>query len=223
METALEKFGELLKNISGHVLLGIGSAEFTNEDNYALIRFLQENFPVPHLAYTAREVEYPSQDDYLISADKNPNRAGVTAMGMKPLASEDRKYQCLIGLGPISESTLTALSFEKDHKVIVFATHREASLDYADLVFPVATFAELTGTMVNRQGRVQMLRPAFAPPGESKTVWEILSQAARLMSRAKPAYTAPEQVFADLAELVPAFKGLNYELIGKQGALLTKQ
>ena len=104
----------------------------------------------------------------------------------------------------------------------MFATHQVPEWQYADMVLPVATFAELDGTFTNRQGRVQRIRPAFPPPGESKPVWEILSHLASLMGRPKPAYTSPEQVMADLAELRAPFKGMNDEKIGNQGALLLK-
>lgn len=222
LETALQRLVALLKGASLHSILGIGSATYTNEDNFALVRFLEENFQGSHFSYDALEVKNPSQDDYLISPDKNPNRAGVEALGMQPLVKEDKRSQIFIGLGAIPEERLKKLSFENDRKVILFATHQVPEWQYADMVLPVATFAELDGTFTNRQGRVQRIRPAFPPPGESKPVWEILSHLAKIMGVTKPAYQRVEEVFADLAELRAPFKGMNYEKIGRFGALLSQ-
>ncbi len=44
---------------------------------------------------------------------------------------------------------------------------------------PAAVWAEVDGTMVNRDSRVQRLRAAVAPPGAAQPHWQILVQAAR--------------------------------------------
>ncbi len=84
-EKALAELKKSLEGISGSAILAIGSAQFTNEDNFAFMKFMKEGLGVQDFVYQAKEVENPSHDDYLISPDKNPNRAGVTALGMRPL------------------------------------------------------------------------------------------------------------------------------------------
>ncbi len=45
----------------------------------------------------------------------------------------------------------------------------------ADLVLPVASFAEKAGTMTNQEGRVQSMSPLMKPPGEARTAHDIFS------------------------------------------------
>ena len=50
---------------------------------------------------------------------------------------------------------------------------------YADVLLPGATFAEKTGTFTNTERRVQMVRKAIEPLGDSKPDWWILSELAK--------------------------------------------
>lgn len=50
----------------------------------------------------------------------------------------------------------------------------ETMLEYADVILPLATFAENEGTIINIEGRWQSLKPAIPLVGESKQGWKIL-------------------------------------------------
>ena len=126
-------------------------------------------------------------------------------------------FQLFFVLGEISFKALEKLSFEKNRKVVIFATHDLPEIVYADFIFPVAAWAELDGTFTNKQGRVQRINAAFPPPGESMPVWQWVSEIAQSWKKESLKYTHINQVFADLAETIPSFKGLNYEKIGKEG------
>ena len=92
-------------------------------------------------------------------------------------------------------------------------------LTWADLVLPLAVFAEQEGTFVNVQGRVQRFERAFPPKGEAETAWQIAGRVAGLEQLAWP-WSGPEDVFRSMGELVPSFRGLSYAVLGEQGALL---
>ncbi len=47
-------------------------------------------------------------------------------------------------------------------------------LDYADVVFPAATWSEKTGTMTNSERLVSRSQAYLTPPGEAKPDWEIV-------------------------------------------------
>lgn len=165
LSEAVQRFWKLFAGINPASIAGIGSAEFTNEDNTALVECLK-GIGAKDFYYHGKEVSNPSHDDFLISADKNPNRAGVTALGLKPVAA-DKRYQGFVVLGGVPEKILRPLSFEKDRKVALFVTHREPEYEYADLIFPVAAWAETEGNFTNRHGRTQKICAAFPPPGEA--------------------------------------------------------
>ena len=43
-----------------------------------------------------------------------------------------------------------------------------------DVLLPVGTFAETSGTFVNVEGRWQSLAGAARPPGEARPAWKVL-------------------------------------------------
>jgi NADH-quinone oxidoreductase subunit G len=220
-ELAIAELKKALDGVPGNAILGIGSAEFTNEANYSFLRFLRDVLGVKDFVYHAKEVANASHDDFLISADKNPNRAGVEALGFKPLA-EDRRYQVFFALGHLPFPKIQKIAFEKNRKVVLWATHDVPEIAYADFVFPTATWAEDEGTFTNKQKRVQRIYPAFPPPGEAVTVWEWMVRIAKAMGSDKIRYEHFSHVQADLAENVPTFKGVNDEKIGKGGIQLAQ-
>ncbi len=59
--------------------------------------------------------------------------------------------------------------------VVVFTPYVSESMrSYADVVLPIATFAEMRGTYVNAEGRWQTADKAINPPGQARPAWRIL-------------------------------------------------
>lgn len=91
----------------------------------------------------------------------------------------------------------------------------------ADLVLPLATFAEQEGAFVNVQGRVQRFWPGLRTPGESRPAWLALGA---LLAALEGGDAAPDSCAQAFAEIVAArheaFAGLSYGALGTQGAML---
>jgi formate dehydrogenase alpha subunit len=94
---------------------------------------------------------------------------------------------------------------------------------FADVFLPATPFAEKDGTFTNTDRRVQRVRAAHPPRGQSRADWEIICDLAlRIESRlglatAKWNYSGPEEVFAEMASVVPDFAGVTYDRIEKTG------
>lgn len=59
--------------------------------------------------------------------------------------------------------------------VIALSAYKSNSLlDCADVILPVALFAENSGTFINLDGQFQSTRAVVSPPGESRPAWKIL-------------------------------------------------
>jgi NADH-quinone oxidoreductase subunit G len=58
--------------------------------------------------------------------------------------------------------------------VSLTAYRTDAMLDYADVLLPVAPFAETSGTYVNMEGTWQSMAGAVTPPGEARPAWKVL-------------------------------------------------
>jgi predicted molibdopterin-dependent oxidoreductase YjgC len=95
---------------------------------------------------------------------------------------------------------------------------------FADVFLPATPFAEKDGTFTNTDRRVQRVRAAQPPRGKARPDWKILCDlATRLESRldransAKWDYHGPEEIFAEMASVVPDFAGVTYDRIDKVG------
>ncbi len=109
---------------------------------------------------------------YLAKAFPVPG-SGVTLDG---IASDSTKAFLLLQTEPELDvanqpKMLTAL---KQAEMVVAMTPFKQSLDVADVLLPVAPFAETSGTFINFEGRVQSFEGAIAPLGETRPAWKVL-------------------------------------------------
>ena len=88
---------------------------------------------------------------------------------------------------------------------------------YADVVLPAASFAEKDGTFINTERRVQLIRKAINPPGESKADWEILQALANRFGL-NWHYSNTKEIWDEVIKLTPHyFGGMSYERLEKAG------
>jgi len=85
----------------------------------------------------------------------------------------------------------------------------------ADVVLPGATFAEKDGTFTSAERRVQRIRKAVEPVGQSKPDWRILMELMQAMGYAKK-YSHPHEIFDEMSQLTPTYKGITYKRLEKE-------
>jgi formate dehydrogenase alpha subunit len=96
---------------------------------------------------------------------------------------------------------------------------------YADVFLPAVPFAEKDGTFSNTDRRVQRVRAAHPPRGDSRPDWQIICDLAlRLESRlnrptAKWDYAHPEEILREMASVNQDYAGITYERIEKTGII----
>jgi predicted molibdopterin-dependent oxidoreductase YjgC len=88
----------------------------------------------------------------------------------------------------------------------------------ADVVLPAAAFAERNGTYTNLEARVQRLSPAGDPPGEARADWRIVADVSRAMGAPFP-YRDEEQIFGEIADLLPIYAGVMYPPLSVAGGI----
>ena len=115
----------------------------------------------------------------------------------------------------------------------------------ATVVFPSSTYAEVNGTFVNFEGRVQRIKPAVATleverligdfavsrldkfgaqndrwahgtKFNARPVWKVITQMAKAMGF-EFNYDTTEDVFDEIASKVPEFSGMSYDSLGYHG------
>jgi NADH-quinone oxidoreductase subunit G len=186
-DRALADAARLLRSVVDRDASRVGvifSAQSTNEDLYALSRLAFENFPSTRTYLAGMDQGW--FDDILVSPDKNPNTAGAIAIGggrLKSLLalSQDLKNGALSALlvvgemGVLGSGGLATLPLEGLEALVVMAWRRDRLVDAAHVALPMCDFAEVDGTFTNRHGRVQRIRAAVPPAGDSLPGWEIVA------------------------------------------------
>ncbi|MCP4294171.1 MAG: molybdopterin-dependent oxidoreductase, partial [Proteobacteria bacterium] len=109
-----------------------------------------------------------------------------------------------------SEKALKSL----DHLVVseIFLTE---TAEYADVVFPASAWAETEGTFTNTERRVQRVRKAVSPQGESKPDWWIIAELAKRLDIPGFEYNSPEEIFNELCSVSPPYKGLSWDRVDR--------
>ena len=86
----------------------------------------------------------------------------------------------------------------------------------ADVVLPGTTFLEKDGTFTNTERRVQRVNKAAEPLPGTKPDGVIVTEMMQKLGFNQPTYDA-DQVLAEVADVVPFFKGITRERLGKLG------
>ena len=138
------------------------------------------------------------------------NSVGANDMmaGKKSLSEVLKNSKSLLIGGSLSEENAKLLA-NKDF-VVVQELFETATTEYADVVLPAASFAEVDGTFTNNMGYVQRVRQTIEPINQSKADWVITSMIAKEMGVDFGYNFAATAVFKQIADAVPAYEGLRY-------------
>jgi len=68
--------------------------------------------------------------------------------------------------------------------VVVMSPYKGKSLDYADVLLPIAPWTETSGTFINTEGRVQSFSAVVKPLGETRPAWKVLRVLGNLLGLA---------------------------------------
>lgn len=88
--------------------------------------------------------------------------------------------------------------------------------EFAHVILPAASFAEKDGTFSSTERRVQRIRKAINPVGESKADWEIISEISNRLGY-KMNYSSAEEIMDELRKVTPSYAGISYSRIEKEG------
>jgi NADH-quinone oxidoreductase subunit G len=93
---------------------------------------------------------------------------------------------------------VTALaSIQAAEFVVVMSPYKGKSLDYADVLLPIAPWTETSGTFVNTEGRVQSFNAVVKPLDETRPAWKVLRVLGNLLGLAGFDYNDSREVLRD--------------------------
>jgi formate dehydrogenase alpha subunit len=141
-------------------------------------------------------------------------RPGSTLMDMmKGIVQGKIKALFIVGENPL-------LSDPDAGKVIDELKHLELlavqdiflseTAELAHVVLPGASFAEKDGTYTNTERRVQRVRKAIEPIGNSRPDWQIVSDLSTRLGYPMN-YPSPKEIMDEITSLTPSYGGTRYE------------
>jgi len=150
-----------------------------------------------------------------------PPSPGLTLVEMLEAAYQRKiKALYLIGENPVlsdpdSQHVREALS--RLEFFIVQDIFPTDTVEYAHVVLPGASFAEKDGTFTNTERRVQRVRKAVEPIGDSKPDWWIICQVAQSLETKGFDYSHPFDIMEEIRNLTPSYGGISYQRLEDGG------
>jgi NADH-quinone oxidoreductase subunit G len=214
LEAALVEAADQLRADIAHARGSVGvvfSYQASNEDNHALLRLAIDGLKIQRVYAGGRPLG--GSDTILVSANKNPNTTGVERMVPPPLrtlkdlasdlATGVLTTVIVLGNEPMAVPAATPVT------LIVLASHKGSLVDTANVVLPIASWAEADGSFTNKDGRVQRIHAAIPCTGEVVPGWRALALLGNKLG-VDLAYASAGEVFTEAANRHAFMKGATW-------------
>jgi NADH-quinone oxidoreductase subunit G len=149
-------------------LVFIASAQESNESIDAFIALAQETYGALQVYYSKNEPASPFSDDFLMTADKNPNSAHIKKRGLRPAVEIPLAAKAAVIQRDLSMADAALVRSRGIFVLALFATNLTLIDNLAKVILPILTFAEQDGHFTNLEGRVQSFKQALQNHGEAK-------------------------------------------------------
>jgi formate dehydrogenase major subunit len=93
----------------------------------------------------------------------------------------------------------------------------ETAREFGTVFLPACSSFEKDGTFMNAERRIQSVRAALRPLGESKPDWQIVSEIARGMGCRGFAFQGPEEIWDEVRMLCDGARGMTYDRLDAGG------
>jgi predicted molibdopterin-dependent oxidoreductase YjgC len=149
-----------------------------------------------------------------------PDQNGLTLVEMMHAAERgELKAMYIMGEEPVLtdpdgnhvQKALKELDFLVVQNIFMGETGK-----YADVVLPGASFAEKDGTFTNTERRIQLVRRAIEPVGQSRPDWQIICQLSTRMGYGME-YRHPSDIMQEIAALTPSYGGITHDRLQAGG------
>ena len=218
LSQAVARAGELVRG--GRKVAIVASGTLTLEDNAAILA-LSKSMEGKSEVFGGSWAKLEAPDGIAQSGDPVGNRLGLKLLGiadnLDDLIARAKEFDVLLVVGHDlwALDAAKAKSLEAIPERIVLSAWHDASAAKATLAVGVRAWAEVRGTMVNSQGRIQLLNAApILPSPDLEPVWQVISAIGKL------GWTSELDAYKSAQTRIPALEGINYRGIGSGGRLL---
>ncbi|STX40506.1 NADH dehydrogenase I chain G [Legionella donaldsonii] len=151
---------------------------------------------LPHRTVAGKTVETSGMD---VQAALDAKLKGYFLLAVEPgfdFANPYRARQSMLGA---------------EFVVMLSAFQNESMQDYADVILPMAPYAETSGTYINVDKLWQTVKGAKSPHGEARPAWKILRVLANLLQCKDFQQVSSEEVLAEVKSLAGMVAEIKYQ------------
>ncbi|MEW6457014.1 MAG: molybdopterin-dependent oxidoreductase [Acidobacteriota bacterium] len=211
---------EKIEEISGILFKSPDSLLFYEPD---LIQngFDTENIKIlMNLAISSGAVLFPlvvennfrgSFDMGVVSEFYHRNKAGDFSEVKKKI--KENEIKCLYLAGEFQLQEKSGIEF-----LVIQDIFPSELSEFADVILPAASFAEIEGTYTNVEGRVQLLSKVIEPVGEAKPDWWIISEISEKMGATGFDYKNSEEIMEEISSQIKLYKNISYKNLREKGS-----
>jgi predicted molibdopterin-dependent oxidoreductase YjgC len=155
--------------------------------------------------------------------------AGLTVTAMVEAAGRgDVKAMYVVGENPFLDEANLSHARHAMHNLaflVVQDIFLQETAQAAHVVLPASSFAEKDGTFTNSERRVQRVRRAIEPVGNTRPDWEITCEIARHVCRRLGLdekqfnYASSAEIFDEMARLTPIIGGISHARLDREGGI----
>lgn len=154
-----------------------------------------------------------------------PTHPGLNMLDMLDAAAAG-KFKALWAIGydilmtnPNAHETRRALG-QMDLVIVQDLFLNATAREFGDVFLPAASSFEKDGTFMNGERRIQRVRGAARPQGQSRSDWEIVCDVARAMGRGEGfGWHSAEEIWEEVRSLWPEAGGITYARLDREGGL----
>ena len=229
METAAS-LRQVLANHGPQAVALLASPKMSNEELFRVRQIFRDHLGVESIESRVPDNTPVYSDDFLITADKNPNSRGAGILLPAGPGSEELLRKCAEGrihflyifqhdLTRGYEPRRVREALGNVDCVVFQGSWDQPTARLARIQLPSAVYAEKEGTFTNLQGRVQRFSAAVPPLGQSLPDLEILARLAAELG-APVSRASAQDVLREIGQSVGLFAGMTWQTVGASGQLL---
>ncbi len=209
----------------------LASAQLSNEELYLIRKIFRDHLNIERIESRFHSDAAVYSDDFLITADKNPNTRGLQLFlphgsGGKNLlracAEGDIRFLYIfqhdLTLGYDPQEVAEALG--KVDCIVFQGAWNHPTAALADIRLPSAVYAEKEGTFINVANRIQRFQRAILPIGDALPDLEILHRLGHEIGVPLVGASAAD-VLLEIGQTMDAFAGITWQTVGSGGQPLT--
>ena len=126
---------------------------------------------------TGATVGYLTADANTVGAQLVGALPGAGGLNAGQMLSQPMKALVLLDVEPVldaADAAAAQAALAGAGLVVAFTSFKDARVDNADVLLPIAPFTETAGCFVNSEGRVQSFHGVVKPAGDSRPAWKVL-------------------------------------------------